>query len=112
MSDRANETTKVRFELWCVLGFMLVLGMIVSGFLYDALATGKRERIATNQIVESRLTKLETNYVYIMNGLDKLERSNEKVVDALKDHEKSTTALMRVKKWNSSELKSLTSENN
>jgi len=106
-----SETTKVRFDLWCILGFMLLLGMIVSGFLYDALATGKRERIITNQIVESRLTKLETNYVYIMNGLDKLERSNEKVVDALKDHERTTASLMRVKKWNSSEFKSMNPKN-
>jgi len=90
-----DTTTKVRFELWCVLGFILLLGMIVSGFLWDALATGKRERIATNQMVESRLTRLETNYDYIKSGVERLERGQDRVVDALKEHERNTVTMIR-----------------
>jgi hypothetical protein len=90
-----TETTKVRFDLWLVLGFIILLGGVVSGFLYDALATGKKERLASQQHLTERLVKLETNYIYIMSGLDKLERGNDKLIDALSTHERNTMKLIR-----------------
>ena len=86
-----TEESKATFSLYAVLGFILFLGMLTSGFLWNALATGKAERIATNIQVEARLTKLEAHYGYIMQGIAEVKQGQEKAAELLARHERVTS---------------------
>ena len=79
-------STKVRFDLWAVLGFLVLLAAICIGYLFNAQAMD-RER---NQAVCDRVTLLEANYGHIIAGIAKIERGQEKLAEALYQHEQST----------------------
>ncbi len=92
-----TQETKATFSLYAVLSFIIGIGFLVSGFLWNAIAEGKKARIETNIQVESRLVKLETNYIYIMEGIAELKRGQEKAVkeqkeafDLLQKHERNS----------------------
>jgi hypothetical protein len=100
-----GEVTRVRFDLWAVLGFIVLMGVVFGGYLFQTLASGRAERIAADQQIDLRVTKLETHYSYIIQGIADLKAGQKEVADSLAKHEMSTKELMKVKSWNAPELK-------
>ena len=84
-------STKVRFDLWAVLAFLVILAAICIGYLFNAQAMD-RER---NQAVCDRVTLLEANYGHIIAGIAKIERGQEKLAEALADRERTTRRAIR-----------------
>ncbi len=89
-----NENTKVKFDLWTVLGFLVLLVALCLAYLFTAQGTIQDKA----QVVSERVTKLEANYGHIIDGIGELKMAQSKVVDALNAHEKSTAALMKSKR--------------
>lgn len=82
MAD-TNGVTKVRFDLWTVLGFLALIFAICFGYLFNAQAVSKDERIKSDQALCDRVTKLETQYIHIIDGIEKLTKTVEKTGDKL-----------------------------
>jgi hypothetical protein len=91
-----NGVTKVRFDLWAVLGFLILSALYGFSYLNSSLAEGRAARIAADQQMDVRVTRLETNYDHIRIGIDELKKGQEKLVDTLNEHERTTKAL---RKW-------------
>jgi hypothetical protein len=90
-----NGTTKVRFDLWGVLAFLVVLVGIGMGYLFNAQATAREERTKAIQGVSDRVTKLEERYTFITDGILELKAGQKEVMNALSAHERSTMSLIR-----------------
>jgi exonuclease VII small subunit len=95
MNTNGEQTTKVRFSLWGVLAFLVVLSGVCFGYLFTAQATTKDDQNKINQAVNERVIKLEERYMYICNGITRIENGQENLERALKDHEKSTLAAIK-----------------
>ncbi len=91
-----TEGTQVRFNLWAVLAFLFVVGTASFTFLY---AEQKETRVKQQEDGQ-RITKLETQYEYIIKGLEKLTTVMEKAADKLEQNSKDQKSAERVKKWN------------
>jgi hypothetical protein len=98
-----GDTTKVRFELWAVLGFLTFVVALCLGYLFNTLAEGRSARILADQQMDIRVTRLETKFDHISIGIDELKKGQDKVVDALIEHERSTREMKeiaaKVKRW-------------
>lgn len=81
-----NSSTKVRFDLWAVLAFLTLLGGISIGYLFSAQA----ENLKANQAICDRMTRLEANYQFIIDGIGKLDRGQERMAETLNQHERNT----------------------
>ena len=68
-----TENTRVRFDLWAVLGFLVLLFSLCFGYLFNAQAVSKDERIKSDQAQVERLVRLETQYGSIIAGQDRIE---------------------------------------
>lgn len=68
----SNGVTKVRFDLWAVLGFLVLLFALCFGYLFNAQAINKEERVRMDQALYDRVTKIETQYGYIVQALEKV----------------------------------------
>jgi len=86
MKEEPKNETKVWFNLWAVLGFVLLLGAI--GFTY-LHAEGSKTKEKQQEVIQ-RVTKLETQYVFIIERLEGLTRAVEKSTDKLDAHTKDT----------------------
>ena len=80
-----TEESKATFNLYAVLGAICFLGLLISGFLWNSLATGKAERIATNIQVEARLTRLEANFTYIVQGISELKAGQMRAAEQARE---------------------------
>ena len=82
-AESGNGTTKVRFDLWAVLGVIVAASFY--GFLYlnSSLAEGRAARIAMDQNLIVRVTTLETQYKYITEGICELKAGQEKLTQAI-----------------------------
>ena len=80
------DTTKVRFDLWAVLGAICVLGGLLFGYMFDLQGADRKE--ATK--VKDRVIVLEQQYQAINQKLDKLVCTTEKISDAFIDHRVKT----------------------
>lgn len=87
----ANGDTKVQFSLWAVLGFLCVIAVILFGDLYGS----QRSNQKANQDVCDRVTKLESNYNFIISGIKEIKDGQKEVATALSAHEKNTTTMKR-----------------
>ena len=76
-----SETT-VKFGLWPVLAFLVILGAACVGGLYAAQQETKQRQVEVIQ----RVAVLETQYKSIMDSLEKLNKSTEKLVDKMDNH--------------------------
>jgi hypothetical protein len=90
-----NGVTRVKFDLWAVLGFLVVLSGLSMGYLFNAQANSKAERIASDQMLDTRMTKLEAHVGFIIEGINDLKRGQKDVERSLDTHEKSTMAFIR-----------------
>ncbi len=85
-----DSVTKVRFDLWAVLGFLVLLVGVCVGYLFNAQATNREERQVAIQIVSDRVTRLEANYSFIIEGITDLKRGQKELEVAIVLHEKSS----------------------
>jgi len=65
---KAMNDAKVRFDLWAVLGFLVIAGASSFTFLY---AEGKETKLKQQEVIQ-RVTRLETQYEHIIKGLEKV----------------------------------------
>ena len=91
-----GEESTVKFNLWAVLAFLFIAGVSSFTFLY---AEGKETKVKQQEVIQ-RVMKLETQYEYIIKGLDKLTVTMEKAADKLEQNNKAQKSAERVKKWN------------
>ena len=97
MTDE-NIVSKVRFDLWAVLGLLIALGGICVGYLNAEQVKTKEKQ----QAVIERVTKIETQYCYIIERLDGLKASSERTadkVDALKSEIRGRKISVSDLKW-------------
>jgi hypothetical protein len=87
--------TPVRFDLWSVLAFLVLLAGLTAGYLFNAQASSKAERIASDQNLDNRMTKMEAHFGYIITGIEDLKHGQDKQVQALENHERSTAAFIK-----------------
>lgn len=78
----ANGETTVRFQLWAVLGFLVLLGGIIAGYILTVQAEDRAEQQKTKQEV----VVMKEQYRNINEKLDKLVTATEKINDAFIDH--------------------------
>ena len=78
-----SPDTQIKFNLWAVLGFLVLMGASSFTFLY---AEGKETKVKQQDVLQ-RVVVLETNYANIIKGLDKLTIVVE---DAAKKFDKRT----------------------
>ena len=69
----------VKFNLWLVLAALTMLFVGITGVLYSDQSKTKEKQQEINQ----RVTKLETQYTFIIRGLDKLTVAVEKSAENL-----------------------------
>jgi len=69
----------VKFNLWLVLAALTMLFVSITGVLYSDQSKTKEKQQEINQ----RVTKLETQYTFIIRGLDKLTVAVEKSAENL-----------------------------
>lgn len=74
-----NGVTKIRVEIWAVLGFLVLLGAISVGFLN---AEQKETKFKQQEVI-SRVVVLETNQQYIVEGIRALKEGQKEVFDIL-----------------------------
>lgn len=74
-----NNETKVRFNLWAVLGFLVLLGALGFGYLFSAQS---EDRVQTG-VMADRVTRLEANYIHIGSGINDIKTTLEKVQEEL-----------------------------
>ncbi len=88
--------TRVTFNLWAVLAFLFLAGVVSIGFLY---AEGKETKVQLQEVAQ-RAKVLEMQYEHIIKGLDKLTTVVEKVADKVELHTREAKSNAVVKKWN------------
>jgi hypothetical protein len=88
--------TQIRFNLWAVLTFLVVMGASSFTFLY---AEGKVTKEKQQDVIH-RVIALEVQNKAILDGINDLKAGQKEVVEALNSHIKETNSLLRVKKWN------------
>ncbi len=90
-----NGITKVRFDLWAVLAFLTLLGGICIGYLFNAQMISRDERKAMDQALDIRVSRIEVNYGFIVEGIGELKQGQLKVIDELAKHEKNHAIMRR-----------------
>ena len=78
--------TQVKFNLWAVLAFLFLAGVSSFTFLY---AEGKETKVKQQEVIQ-RVTKLETQYNYIIEGLRDLKISVDESSRKLETHRMKT----------------------
>jgi uncharacterized membrane-anchored protein YhcB (DUF1043 family) len=92
-----DDESKVRFDLWTVLGFLVLLVGICLGYLFLAQGADRVDQQKTQKDV----AVLQERYENINQKLDKLIVTMEKTVDKLDAYKNE----VRAKKTNVSDLK-------
>lgn len=96
-NEVSPKTTNVSFSLWAVLSFLVFLGAICVTFLNTKQEVADEKQ----QVTIARVVKLETQYDYIIKGLDMLTITVEKNNDKLDSYKNE----VRNKKTNVSDLR-------
>lgn len=79
-----DSATQVRFDLYGVLAFLVILVGIGMGYLFTAQATAREERT----MVCERVTVLETQYRFISEGIVELKQGQKELTATLKKNGK------------------------
>jgi hypothetical protein len=83
-SASGDGETRVRFNLWVVLGFIVALFAAVAGYINTEQCV-IRDR---QQVVIQRVTRLETQYGFIISSIERLTEVMEKASDKLDGYRK------------------------
>ena len=90
------EADDSKYPTW---KWILMLALGIVGFLSVRYVDSVMARINLQETLTNttcnRVTVLEANYQHIINGIAKLERGQDNLVDALKEHERSTAKVRR-----------------
>ena len=98
---RENGETKVRFSLWGVLTFLVVLTGICVGYIFadqavlrkegrDEISVVRNENRADRQDIRERLIKVETNYTYLVESIAEVKTGQMKMLEVMTKIEKQT----------------------
>src|SRR5512133_3893837 len=98
-----TEETKVKFSLWAVLGFLVLIAAILFGDLYLGQRSIQAKSLEMNQAVCTRVTILEESFKAIREDSKDIKAGLKEVVAAVNKHELTTAAALRVKSWNAPE---------
>jgi len=84
-----NGETTVKFRLWPVLGFLVLLVGIGMGYLFTAQGENRDESRMARQVLSERITKIEVNYTFIVTGIERLEKNQSAIMDILLKQKKA-----------------------
>ena len=77
--DVTNKPTVIRLELW---GVLLLIAVCI-GYLFIGLGATREEGQKGKQEISERVTKIETNYIHIVAGINELKKSQKEMMDIL-----------------------------
>lgn len=81
MSNDECGSTKVRFDLWLVLGFLSTVAFLGFLYLHNTLMEGRAERISSTQTLNVRVATLETQYKYLTDGIYEIKSVLKEIRD-------------------------------
>ena len=84
-----NGESMVKFKLWPVLAFLVLLSAIGMGYLFTVQGGSRDESRAARQILSERITTMEANYRYIVEGIGELKRNQKDMMVILSKQRKS-----------------------
>lgn len=87
-----GENTKVRFDLWLVLVFLVTMGVSSSVFLYRE---GRETKVRQAEVI-NRVVVLEAQQKTILEGIIELKQGQKELTSVLLAQERA----MRIKRWN------------
>ena len=74
-----NGETTIRFKLWAVLGFLVVLVGVGLSYLFIAQTSAGVERTE----IKERVIRMEVNYQYVVQGIAELKESQKVIMNIL-----------------------------
>ena len=83
-----NNLTNVRFSLWSVLGFLVLITGICIGYLFNSQALIRDESRIARQNISERLIKIETNYAYLVEGINEIKNNQEVMMSLVVKNQK------------------------
>ena len=94
----SQGVTRVRFDLWAVLAFLVLLAGLSFGYLFNAQITAakdvqvqQKDYLFNHQLLAQRITVLEMNYGFISTGIADMKIAQKDMMSALVEHMKNTT---------------------
>lgn len=87
---RESNETKVRFSLWGVLTFLVVLMGICVGYIFADMVMFRTESRVDRQSIRERLIKIETNYAYLVESIAEVKVVQMKMLEVMTKIEKQT----------------------
>jgi hypothetical protein len=86
-NTNVSEVTKVRFDLWAVLAFLVLGAVLGMGYLFNEQGMA-RERV---QSACDRITVLEQQFYFIKEGIVRLETGQKELTAAITRPERVKT---------------------
>ena len=80
-----NEETTIKFKLWAVLGFLVVLVGIGFSYLFIVQTSAAVER--TN--ISERVIRTEMSIAYIVEGIADLKQTQKEMMEILRKQQKA-----------------------
>jgi len=81
-----SEETTIKFKLWAVLGFLIVLVGIGLGYLFIAQTSAAVERTD----IKERVIRMEVNYQYVVQGISDLKQAQKEMIEVLRKQQRTT----------------------
>jgi len=80
-----SEETTIKFKLWAVLGFLIVLVGIGLGYLFIAQTSAAVERTD----IKERVIRMEVNYQYVVQGISDLKQAQKEMIEVLRKQQRT-----------------------
>lgn len=94
MAENGNGSKYPTFQMLLAIAVSIIL--IIAGASLTETRSDIRDAKKATADVCDRVTRIEANYQFILDGIVKLEKGQEKLADVIDKHERSQAA---VKKW-------------
>uniref|UniRef100_A0A6M3L2M0 Uncharacterized protein n=1 Tax=viral metagenome TaxID=1070528 RepID=A0A6M3L2M0_9ZZZZ len=79
-----NEETTIKFKLWAVLGFLVVLVGVGLSYLFIAQTSAGVERTD----IKERVIRMEVNYQYVVQGISDLKQTQKEMMEVLRKQQR------------------------
>ena len=79
-----NEETTIKFKLWAVLGFLIVLVGVGLSYLLSAQLSAGVERTE----IKERVIRMEVNYQYVVQGISDLKQAQKEMMEILRKQQR------------------------